>query len=128
MWRQMCSFLRGNGMGCNLSVGPGYNDEGIRPWNAHNSEDRRGGAYFEEVLSKALEAAPDTVSVTSWNEWGEGTQIEPAENVYYRDGRDFPKRYLDYGDDGPYKYLNMTAVFSKRFKVSQATTVHHVEL
>lgn len=52
---------------------------------------------------------------------GEGTQIEPAEDVHYRDGREYPKRYRDYGNDGPYKYINMTAAFSKLFKAAIAT-------
>jgi glycoprotein endo-alpha-1,2-mannosidase len=57
-------------------VGPGYNDERIRPWNAHNTKGREGGRYYMGMQRIALEARPDALSVTSYNEWGEGTQIE----------------------------------------------------
>ena len=60
------------------SVGPGYDDTRIRPWNAHNTRSRERGAYYERQWRAALEAAPHAVSITSYNEWGEGTQIEPA--------------------------------------------------
>ncbi len=39
-WKSMSSFCRKNQMICSLSVGPGYNDSLIRPWNDFNSRDR----------------------------------------------------------------------------------------
>jgi len=59
-------------------VGPGYNDSLIRPWNTHNEKARDGGRYYDDMWAAAVSAAPEVVSVTSWNEWGEGTQVEPA--------------------------------------------------
>ena len=61
-----------------LSVGPGYVDHNIRPWNTHNSRHRAHGHYYNDMWQKAMDANPDAMSVTSYNEWGEGTQIEPA--------------------------------------------------
>ena len=60
------------------SVGPGYDDTRIRPWNAHNTRARARGAYYDRMWSVALDAAPHAISITSYNEWGEGTQIEGA--------------------------------------------------
>lgn len=77
-WRGMCSFARQRGLACSLSVGPGYNDSLIRPWNSHNEKARQGGRYYDAMWAEALRAGPEVVSITSWNEWGEGTQIEPA--------------------------------------------------
>jgi hypothetical protein len=34
------------------------------------------------MWKKAMNAAPHVVSITSYNEWGEGTQIEPARSFY----------------------------------------------
>lgn len=40
-WRSICSFCERHEMRCSLSVGPGYDDSAIRPWNAHTRKDRR---------------------------------------------------------------------------------------
>jgi hypothetical protein len=45
------------------------------------------------------------VSITSWNEWGEGTQVEPSQP--WTD-RDTGAAYKDYGEAGPWLYLNIT--------------------
>ena len=56
----------------------------------------------------AVEAKPDIISITSYNEWGEGTQIEPAMCNKYG--------YMDYGDDGSYKYIDITRQYVEDFK------------
>lgn len=62
------------------TVGPGYNDLKIRPWNAESLVERDSGAYYSQMWDYAVEAinGVGTISITSFNEWGEGTQIEPA--------------------------------------------------
>jgi hypothetical protein len=45
------------------------------------------------------------VSLTSFNEWGEGTQIEPCQP--WTDP-DTGAAYKDYGAAGPWLYLNIT--------------------
>lgn len=50
------------------SVGPGYNDEGIRPWNAHNTKSRADGAYYDNMWRQAIDAGARYVSITSFNE------------------------------------------------------------
>lgn len=103
----MCAEARRLGLASVLSVGPGYNDERIRPWNRHNTKARDDGRYYTSMLRSALEAQPDALSVTSYNEWGEGTQIEPA---VARDG------YLDYGAAGPDFYLGLTSKWIALFR------------
>ena len=61
---------------CAPSVGPGYDarrataDVRIKP--------RRDGARYDGMWRGAVRAGADLVTVTSYNEWHEGTQIEPA--------------------------------------------------
>ena len=74
----MASFAKNHDMLFVASVGPGYNDTGIRPWNKHNTKARDRGQYYTHMFNDAIAAAPDYISITSYNEWGEGTQIEPA--------------------------------------------------
>lgn len=45
------------------------------------------------------------MSITSWNEWGEGTQIEPCQPWTDPDTGNL---YKDYGAGGPWLYLNIT--------------------
>ena len=48
-------------------------------------------------------------SITSFNEWGEGTQIEPAMKFSTES-----RKYEDYGDN-PYHYLNITKEWTEAF-------------
>lgn len=94
------------------AVGPGYDDTLIRPWNAHNVRDRQRGGYYDAMWKKAVELQPHAVSITSYNEWGEGTQIEPAVPYTSRRGR----RYQDYAPDPPDFYLTKTASWAEAFR------------
>ena len=40
-WKDMTRLCYANKMVCSLSVGPGYNDTKIRPWNAANTKSRK---------------------------------------------------------------------------------------
>lgn len=45
----------------------------------------RAGATFREALAKALESGAPLVQVATWNDWGEGTVVEPSHEFGYRD-------------------------------------------
>ncbi len=47
-------------------------------------EDREGKTY-EETLERALKSGASLIQLTTWNDWGEGTQIEPSVEFGYRD-------------------------------------------
>jgi hypothetical protein len=153
-WRSMCQFCHKFELLCVLSVGPGYNDSLIRPWNDHNSRARGtnpgvGGAYYDAMWNRALDAGSDVVSITSFNEWGEGTQIEPAaiatwegtsimneadvKDLLDDSGSDRKKnqeqnqeqkqgrQYLDYGDN-PYLYLDLTRKWAEALAARDTNT------
>jgi hypothetical protein len=73
---RLCAQAHAMHLVCAPSVGPGYN--GRRAGELAACRSRSHGATYDHLWSAALSAAPDIVSVTSYNEWGEGTQIEPA--------------------------------------------------
>lgn len=50
------------------SVGPGYDDSKIRPWNAGAARDREGGARYGAWWGAALDSDAHAVSITSFNE------------------------------------------------------------
>eukprot|EP00605_Chrysophyceae_sp_TOSAG23-4_P001930 GSChrysophyteH1.ASY1.ANO1.2133.1 assembled CDS len=114
-WRSMCQFARLQPpLICGLSVGPGYNDSLIRPWNTHNERSRANGKYYEHMWKHAIKANPTIISITSYNEWGEGTQIEPA-SASTPDGRRKLRLYEDYGSAGPFSYLRSTKKYISEF-------------
>ena len=109
---RLCDEAHARGLLCMPSVGPGYN--GARAGELSVSEPRRDGSTYDDLWRAALRAHPDGVTITSFNEWGEGTQIEPAAA---RSG------YLSY--DGSWglegvaaenAYLTRTAYWTARFR------------
>ncbi len=77
------------------TVMPGYND--VRARAGGFAQDREGGAYYDRSWAAALASTPNWVVVTSFNEWPEGSFIEPSEG------------WGDY-------FLGATAAWSGRFK------------
>eukprot|EP00927_Polykrikos_kofoidii_P017967 TRINITY_DN18250_c0_g1_i1.p1 TRINITY_DN18250_c0_g1~~TRINITY_DN18250_c0_g1_i1.p1 ORF type:complete len:401 (+),score=50.35 TRINITY_DN18250_c0_g1_i1:101-1303(+) len=109
-WKGIDTALRRHGKKFVPAVGPGYDDTLIRPWNAHNVRGRRGGGYYDAMWKEAVDLHPHAVSITSYNEWGEGTQIEPAVPYTSSQGR----RYQDYSPDPPEFYLTRTRAWIDR--------------
>jgi hypothetical protein len=75
---------------------------------------RDGGKTYDNQWKLALSTGvePKMVTITSFNEWHEGTQIEPAkENA--KSGRGFT--YEDYGSLGPKGYLILTKKWVGKF-------------
>lgn len=101
------------------SVGPGYVDTRIRPWNEVNIRERRDGDYYKEMFGEAIRLQPDVLSITSFNEWHEGTQIEPAVSMRVKDdgsGKGEWFEYEDYGRGGKDFYLGLTKTMVDRYR------------
>jgi glycoprotein endo-alpha-1,2-mannosidase len=77
-WLGMSAFAKANDLLFVPCAGPGYIDTRIRPWNAQNIKAREEGKYYEVMFNAAAATNPDYIGITSFNEWHEGTQIEPA--------------------------------------------------
>jgi hypothetical protein len=73
---RLCAQAHALKLLCGPSVGPGY--DGRRAGEAPVGRDRHNGATYDRLWSSVLAARPDLVTITSYNEWGEGSQIEPA--------------------------------------------------
>ena len=116
-WQNLANFCRRNSLLFSPSVGPGYVDTRVRPWNGANTRDRRGGAYYDMSWRTAVAAAPDVVSVTSFNEWHEGTQVEEAVPHVAADGR---FTYLDYSPMEKDFYLRKTAEWVEKFATEKS--------
>ena len=109
-WPQLSSLARQTKTLFIPSVGPGYIDTNVRPWNVENTRSRENGDYYRKSWKAALNVDPDIITVTSFNEWHEGTQIEKA----------VPKSvsglvYRDYAPNQPDFYLKLTKEFVDKF-------------
>ena len=103
-WTRLAEWARERNLLFIPSVGPGYSDRRIRPWNRRNQRLRDSGRYYDCLFSKAIAADPAIISITSFNEWHEGTQIEPAIPFAIDSFT-----YLDYLPLSPDAYLRRTA-------------------
>ena len=115
---RLCAQAHAVKLLCAPSVGPGYDarrgsgDPVVKP--------RRNGATYDSMWRMAIQSGADRVTITSYNEWHEGTQIEPASSSPTRRGR---YRYLSY--DGAWglhglaaedAYLTRTRYWSDVFR------------
>ncbi|XP_057689465.1 glycoprotein endo-alpha-1,2-mannosidase-like protein [Corythoichthys intestinalis] len=115
-WKALKAFCDDNELLFVPCVGPGYVDTSVRPWNGHSTRNRVNGRYYETALQAALDARPELLAITSFNEWHEGTQIERA----------VPKKtaarvYLDYRPHGPQHYLELTRRWGEKFNKEKET-------
>jgi glycoprotein endo-alpha-1,2-mannosidase len=78
-----------------LTVIPGYDDTNVRQPGTAVSRDN--GQLYERLWSSAVAANPHWILITSWNEWHEGSEIEPS---------------IEHGR----LYLDMTAAAVQTFK------------
>ncbi|TKR62862.1 hypothetical protein L596_026769 [Steinernema carpocapsae] len=116
-WPALSEFCKKNNLLFSPSVGPGYDDRRVRPWNEVNKRERNNGAYYREHFKMAHTAKADIVSITSFNEWHEGTQIEPA--IAFKDTNVTSYEYIPY-EKGPEQYLEITLEMVKTY-----FTAHH---
>ena len=83
------------------TVMPGYDDRKIRPVNGF-LRTRDGGDYYTQCWQAAIDSRPHWVIINSFNEWPEGSAIEPSQS---------------YGN----LYLDLTREWSARFKGADFT-------
>jgi glycoprotein endo-alpha-1,2-mannosidase len=120
---RICSRAQAAKLLCAPSVGPGFLAD--RATGDPHVTPRRDGRTYDEMWRAAIAAHADRITITSYNEWHEGTQIEPASPAGSRMlaiSPTVPQRYETY--DGAYglrgreaarAYLERTAYWVKRY-------------
>ena len=73
---RLCAQAHRVGLVCLPSVGPGY--DAARATGDPRVKPRRDGGTYDAMWRSAFRSSADGVTITSYNEWHEGTQIEPA--------------------------------------------------
>lgn len=77
------------------TVLPGYDDTAVR--DPGKVLDRENGWIYNVTWNIALSANPDMIVICSWNEWHEGSEIEPS---------------VEYG----FQYINLTRHWVEKYK------------
>jgi hypothetical protein len=120
MFARLCSEAHALNLLCAPSVGPGY--DARRAVGDPRVKPRRHGETYDAMWHAALTGGADRVTITSFNEWQEGTQIEPA--IPVRLGE---YRYVSYdgawglhGDAAENAYLSRTAFWASLFRNAAA--------
>jgi hypothetical protein len=83
------------------TVMPGYDDRKVRPGHGF-ARSRDGGDYYRQCWQAAIDSKPHMVVINSFNEWPEGSYIEPSQA---------------YGN----LYLDLTREWSTRLKGTEAS-------
>ena len=112
---RLCAEAHAVGLLCAPSVGPGYDahlatgDPRIKP--------RDDGATYDSMWRAALGSDADLITITSYNEWSEGTQIEPAG----RGGRyeSYDGAYGLRGRAAAWAYVRRTAYWTSRLAANR---------
>jgi hypothetical protein len=115
-FRRICDEAHAMRLLCAPSVGPGY--DARRGSGDPVLKRRRDGRTYDSMWQLAIASGADRVTITSFNEWHEGTQIEPAvprRRAHYR--------YLSYdgawglhGAAAETAYLTRTRYWSDVFR------------
>ena len=111
-FERLCEQARAAGILCAPSVGPGY-----EAWQATGDvreKPRLDGATYDSMWEAAIRAGADLVTITSYNEWSEGTQIEPAGHGGRYESYD--GAYGLYGRRAERAYISRTAHWTARLR------------
>jgi glycoprotein endo-alpha-1,2-mannosidase len=106
---RLCSQARAAHLLCAPSVGPGF--DARRATGDPRVKPRNGGRTYDAMWRDAIRAHADLVTITSYNEWHEGTQIEPAQPRYGYD--DYENAYGLTGARATRAYLDRTAYWTR---------------
>ena len=108
---RICAQARALHLLCAPSVGPGY--DAVRATGDVRVKPRRNGATYDAMWHAALAAHADLVTITSYNEWNEGTQIEPAAIAPRAGYATYAGTYGVHDGSAAYAYLARTAFWTR---------------
>jgi hypothetical protein len=114
-FRLLCQEAHQAGLVCAPSVGPGY--DASRATSDTFVRDRDDGATYDTLWRRVVNANADEVTITSFNEWHEGTQIEPARDVANATYEDYDGAWGEHGHTAEFAYLERTLDWSLQYRL-----------
>ena len=129
-WADASAYAQKHNLIWAPSIGPGYIDDRAVPGNTSPTLDRSNGATYDLEWQTALNpvfGVPTWITITSFNEWHEGSQIEAASST---PPFGFGYRYLTYqfaygqtGAQAELAYINRTKVWVDMFDPQTANLI-----
>jgi glycoprotein endo-alpha-1,2-mannosidase len=113
-FERLCTEAHDLGILCAPSVGPGF--DATRATSERRRKARDRGLRYDRMWRAAIGSGADVVTITSYNEWSEGTQIEPARRL--RGYHCYDGAYGLHGAAAQYAYVDRTAYWTA--KLAQA--------
>jgi hypothetical protein len=119
---QICGAARVEHLLCSPSVAPGFS--AVRATGGTAVRSRQNGATYDSMWQGAIESSPDLITITSYNEWHEGSQIEPASpSACLPTGfcyQTYDGAFGSTGQAASTAYLGRTALWSTLYRVFEA--------
>jgi glycoprotein endo-alpha-1,2-mannosidase len=112
-WPFFAKSARNRGVLLGLGISPGYNDSSVVRWSRRLLQARNCSSFYDGRWKAAIRANASIVFVNSFNNWEEGTVIEPVGQMGLN-----ADTWCDSDLSGDY-YLNTTRHWVSIFKKSQ---------
>jgi len=112
----LCGSARAHGLLCAPSVSPGFS--ALAAESTSTVRPRGDGATYDGTWYGAVHAGADVVTITSYNEWHEGSQIEPGQAVIGH--ASYEGAYGLSGTAAEFAYIDRTAYWAARYRQSGA--------
>ncbi|RKN05712.1 glycoside hydrolase family 99 protein [Streptomyces radicis] len=125
-WQGIADWCRANGRIWAPSISPSYLDDRAVPGNTTPELPHNDGETYDQQWSGALApengGLPDWVSITSFNEWHEGSMVEPVSSAppAGHGYKTFEGAYGTTGAASETAYLDRTALWAARFAAARA--------
>ena len=119
---RFCGWAHLYGLVCAPVAAPGF--VAARATGAGYGRSREGGSTYDRRWMGVLGSRPDVVAITSYNEWHEGSQIEPAVGKCLGSAfcyLTYDGAYGMHGAPSAYAYLLRTLYWSTLLRVANPT-------
>ena len=103
-WEEIGARFRSAGLIWSPSIWPGYIDSRQKAYTGEKTIHipREDGKTYDRLAEAAISSQPDILTITSFNEFHEGTQIEPVMRFLE------PMGYLNYYPQSAFYYIQAT--------------------
>jgi hypothetical protein len=112
-WAVLARRLASRGTIFVPTVSPGINETALSVQRTYRARSRRNGDYYRRMWAAAVDSGADVVLVNSFNNWFEGTVIEPVSN-----NMKFPLNENIWVGTDPHYFIRMTREWSERFRAA----------